>query len=338
MVRFELGVEDLARTRFAISPLAETVHSLRAASDPSRHTLYLPWLRAIRRGLDGLDMDLLLALVGPARGADRFLSGASRAVPDFLTPVPDRFVARLDEELARVRATPPAIVRRHLLATHAPDPVPDPLAAVTRPGTRPARALLKRICDELERYHEAALAPTWPDMRLVLEADTTYRARQLAIGGARRLFADMHPNLRWRDGVLHIDEMISEHTVRAAGRGLLLMPSIFAVKPVPPMIADEPPSLAYPSRGLGTLWAPPPPRVNGALGALIGAPRAQLLEMLAEPLPTIELARRLKVTPSAVSQHLKVLHATGLVTRARDGRQVLYRRTTLGDRLAEPGH
>jgi DNA-binding transcriptional ArsR family regulator len=78
--------------------------------------------------------------------------------------------------------------------------------------------------------------------------------------------------------------------------------------------------------------------VDGALGALIGAPRAQLLEMLAEPLPTIELARRLKVTPSAVSQHLKVLHATGLVTRARDGRQVLYRRTTLGDRLAEPGH
>lgn len=86
-------------------------------------------------------------------------------------------------------------------------------------------------------------------MRLVLEADTTYRARRLAVGGARALFADM------------------------------------------------------------------------------------LLDMLAEPLPTIELARRLKVTPSAVSQHLKVLHATGLVTRARDGRQVLYRRASLGDQL-----
>ena len=55
--------------------------------------------------------------------------------------------------------------------------------------------------------------------------------------------------------------------------------------------------------------------------------------MLAEPLPTIELARRLRVTPSAVSQHLKVLHATGLLARARDGRQVLYRRTPLGDQL-----
>jgi DNA-binding transcriptional ArsR family regulator len=170
-------------------------------------------------------------------------------------------------------------------------------------------------------------------MRLVLEADTTYRARQLATGGARLLFADMHPNLRWRNGALEIEEMISEHTVKAAGRGLLLMPSIFAVKPVPPLVPDEPPSLAYPSRGIATLWAPPPPRPTAALASLIGAPRAQLLDMLAEPLPTIELARRLDVTPSAVSQHLKVLHATGLVTSARAGRQVLYRRSELGDQM-----
>src|SRR5512142_711168 len=158
MVRFELGVEDLARTRFGFSPLAETVRSLRAVSDPSRHTLYLPWLRSIRRDLDGLDMRLLLALVGPPRGGERFVSAASQALPDFLTPVPDRFVSRLDEELARARATPTALVRRTLLATHAPDPVPERLAPVTRPGARPVRALVNRICDELERYHEVAVA------------------------------------------------------------------------------------------------------------------------------------------------------------------------------------
>jgi DNA-binding transcriptional ArsR family regulator len=195
-------------------------------------------------------------------------------------------------------------------------------------------ALRDRICDELQRYYELAMAPSWPDMRLVLEADTTYRAHQLAIGGARLLFADMHPNLRWRNGALEIEEMISEHTVKAAGRGLLLMPSIFALKPLPPLVPEEPPSLVYPSRGIGTLWAPSPPAPSSALASLIGAPRAQLLDMLAEPLPTVEIARRLKVTPSAVSQQLQVLYATGLVTRARDGRQVLYRRTELGDQLA----
>ncbi|GAB2886825.1 hypothetical protein GCM10027074_64120 [Streptomyces deserti] len=51
----------------------------------------------------------------------------------------------------------------------------------------------------------------------------------------------------------------------------------------------------------------------------------------------MELARRLGVTPSAVSQHLRVLHAAGLVTRTRDGRHVLYRRSPLGDQLAAHG-
>jgi len=163
--------------------------------------------------------------------------------------------------------------------------------------------------------------------------DTTYRARQLATGGARRLFADVHPNLSWNDGVLSIAEMISHDTVAAAGRGLLLVPSIFAYKPVPPLDPDEPPSLGYPSRGIATLWAPPPQPKPGALVDLLGRTRALLLQMLEEPLPTVELARRLKVTPGAVSQHLQVLHATGLLTRDRDRRQVLYRRTPIGDRL-----
>lgn len=85
-----------------------------------------------------------------------------------------------------------------------------------------------------------------------------------------------------------------------------------------------------------TTRSAPPSAPRSAVVSLLGAPRAQLLDMLAEPLPTVELARRLKVTPSAVSQHLKVLHDTGLLTRARDGRQVLYRRTSLGDQLAAP--
>jgi DNA-binding transcriptional ArsR family regulator len=159
------------------------------------------------------------------------------------------------------------------------------------------------------------------------------RARQLATGGARLLFADMHPNLEWRDGVLRIDKMIGHHRVVAGGRGLLLEPSVFAYKPVPPLHADEPPSLAYPCRGAGTLWEQAPEPDTTALAALLGAPRAGLLHLLAEPLPTVEIARRLRVTPSAVSQHLRVLHANGLVTRVRDGRLVLYRRSPLGDRL-----
>jgi DNA-binding transcriptional ArsR family regulator len=92
--------------------------------------------------------------------------------------------------------------------------------------------------------------------------------------------------------------------------------------------------VSYPSRSIATLWEQRPEPDATALAALIGAPRATLLRLLEEPLPTVELARRLAVTPSAVSQHLQVLHATGLVTRARAGRHVLYHRTALANQLA----
>jgi DNA-binding transcriptional ArsR family regulator len=72
------------------------------------------------------------------------------------------------------------------------------------------------------------------------------------------------------------------------------------------------------------------------LAELVGRPRATLVRMLDEPLPTVELARRLAVTPSAVSQHLRVLHAGGLVTRARDGRTVLYRRSAARRSARQP--
>ncbi len=333
MIRIELGVEDLANTRFGISPLAEAVHSLRALSDPSQHTLQLPWLRAIRGQLDADDSELLQSLVGPSRIPPDFRGSPSRALPDFLTPRPKRFIVTFEDELAAVRATPPRIVARDLVATHATDPVPEALRSVKRSDTRTRRKLLNAICDALSRYWQAALAPRWPELRLVLEADTTYRARQLAIGGAHLLFADIHPNVRWSDGALTIAEMVGHHTVAAAGRGLLLVPSIFAFKPVPPLDPGEPPYLAYPSRGIGTLWAPPPAPDLAALVDLLGRTRALLLQMLDEPLSTVEIARRLKVTPSAVSQHLQVLHGSGLVTRARDRRQVLYRRSPVGDQL-----
>jgi len=264
------------------------------------------------------------------------VSHATTSTAHVLTPRPTTFVARFDDELAAVRATPPQIVRRDLVATHAPDPVPDELDAATVADDDATTALRDAICDALERHWQRSLAPGWPEMQLVLEADTTYRARQLATGGARLLFADIHPNLRWGDGVLTVTEMVGDHTVAAAGRGLLLIPSIFAYKPVPPLDPGEPPSLGYPSRGIATLWSPPPQPDPTALVDLLGRTRALLLQMLEEPLPTVEIARRLQVTPSAVSQHLRILHATGLLTRARDRRHVLYRRTPAGDQLTTP--
>ncbi|MGW7027853.1 ArsR family transcriptional regulator [Streptomyces xanthophaeus] len=333
MISFELGVEDLAHTRFAVSPLGETVLSLRVLRDPGLSALHLPWRRSVLGRIGELDTELLLSLV-----AQRL------TLPDFLTPRPTSFEPAFEEELDLVRRTPPDLVRRDLHAAHEPAPLPAPLHAATASGDGPVTALRDTLCTLLHRYWELAVQPFWTQIRLVAEADMTYRARQLARGGARLLFADVHPQLRWEAdgarGVLHVDRTIGGYHTKASGRGLLLVPSVFAHKPAPPVGPQEPPSLLYPSRGVATLWAPLPaddPAGRGAAGpavrALLGAPRARLLGLLAEPLATIELARRLRVTPSAVSQHLSVLYAAGLVTRARQGRQVLYRRSPLGDQL-----
>lgn len=79
MIYFDLGVENLADTRFAISPVADTVCSLCALRDPGRYALHLPWRRQVLERIGALDTRLLLALVGE-----------SRALPDFLTPPPAR--------------------------------------------------------------------------------------------------------------------------------------------------------------------------------------------------------------------------------------------------------
>lgn len=94
-----------------------------------------------------------------------------------------------------------------------------------------------------------------------------------------------------------------------------------------------PPVLNYPAHGRGTLSELPPPVSDRALTRLLGPARARLLTLLAEPATTTELARRLEITPGAVSQHLSVLYDAGLLHRARRGRGVQYARTSLAEDL-----
>jgi hypothetical protein len=101
MISFVLGVEDLADTRFAVSPLHETVLSLRVLRDPGLSALHLPWRRSVLPGLGALDSGLLMSLVG-----------RRHTLPDFLTPRPMSFAPAFDDELAVARRTSPGLVRR----------------------------------------------------------------------------------------------------------------------------------------------------------------------------------------------------------------------------------
>src|SRR5688572_4143525 len=101
MIVYEFAHDDLLRTRFAISPLFEALTSVATLRDPAGASLHLPWVRAARERLEGLDIAMLDALV-PHYGY----------TPDFISPPPGSPLPDVEAEIERVRATPLAQVRR----------------------------------------------------------------------------------------------------------------------------------------------------------------------------------------------------------------------------------
>ncbi|MFF8477052.1 ArsR family transcriptional regulator [Streptomyces sp. NPDC015414] len=325
MIEFRFAVGDLATTSFAYSPLQEAVFSLRCLHDPARYPHHRPWLRRIRPRLEHLDRELLTVLVAPWLW-----------VPDFLTPRPARARPVFAHELDEVRRTPPEVVAADFRATYrAADTLP-PLVAR---GLADPAAFLVRLTEALDAYWRTCLADAWwPRTQSIMEADLAHRARVLAEQGAAALFAGLDQRLVWTGGQLRLNRdgdtaPWPSADIRIAGRGMVLMPTLFARGAQTMIDASRPPLLVYPARGRATLSETPPPVTDRALVRLLGRPRARLLCLLAEPASTTELAHRLDVTPGAVSQHLAVLYDAGLLGRTRSGRTVRYRRTPLGDAL-----
>src|SRR3954470_4523307 len=318
MVRFVFSVEDLAHTRFAISPMFELERSLLALRDPSTAALHVPFLRSLSGRLAGIELEPAVALTPP--------SGYS---PDFTTPPPAGPLGRIEDDLAALRSTPVRQIRRDMelfRSQHPRSPVVGPwLAHPRREGTRLAKVR--------QAYWERALEPVWPRIRAFLDADIAHRARLLTEGGAGALFAGLHPDVAW--GGDHLDVTVPRHeaTIDLAGRGLLLMPSAFQwARPAVIDLAPWQPTLIYPARGIATLWDDAAAVPDG-LARLLGPTRAAVLADLSAPRSTTELARRLSVSPANASHPLTVLRDAGLISSRREGRAVLYVRTPTGDAL-----
>jgi Helix-turn-helix domain/Family of unknown function (DUF5937) len=318
VIEMTFSAEDLVHTRFAISPLWEAVASLRSLRDPGGHALHLPWVETARPRVAGLDLAPVEALLASAG-----------YTPDFLTPPTSTPLPDIAEELERLRATPPEEVWRELAWRFPSRRLP----AVVRPLADNPEAELERLAALIAAYWDRAIAPVWPRIRALLEADVLHRARQMAAGGAWRLFRGLHRSVTFHGGVLRVVEAPNER-VDLSGHGLLLVPSAFAWPGVF-AVTDQPwqPTLIYPPRGVGTLWEESTPSSPEALAALMGRSRARILAELDRPVSTTELARRLGMGTSRVSQHLSVLRGAGLVTPQRHGRLVLYTRTARGQGL-----
>jgi DNA-binding transcriptional ArsR family regulator len=328
LLRVELDVADLAATRFAISPLSETTRAMQLLADASPPAVNRPWVRWARAELNRRP-------VAMPRTWPLVINGLP-VYPEFLVPAPAVRAPGIDAELARLRATPVAPVRSSLRRVFGDHPWPD---SATELFERPAESLAE-IAAELGEFHQRLITPHWERIRAVCEADIAYRSGLLANGGARSLFGDLHPDLNWSGGTLTLsntDQAPSVFQVMLGPDGVVLMPSVFNWPEVSiSQRTSSQTTLLYPARGTATVWQDETCAAGSpAVAELLGAPRARLLAALRSPATTTALAQVLGVTPSAVSQHLAVLHRGGLVDRRRSGRSVLYQTSELGLALLE---
>jgi len=324
-VTLRFGPADLLRCRFATSPAFETLSAIRLTSGRESPGQHRPWLDSVRDRVEALDLRPVTALQ-PRRGY----------TPDFLSPPPTGPLAQFDDDLARIAATPPeqvaAEIARSLHDT--------PGASASETGRLllgdPVR-VLRLLTDLIREAWHALIEPVWPRVRGLLDADVGFQSRRLAEGGLDRLFAELHPTLRWHDNTLIRERGDDDHR-DLGGAGLVLMPSAFKWDQVV-VVADPPwqPTVIYPARGIGALWLPTGGTATAALGRLVGRTRANLLAGLAEPATTTALAHRYALAAGTVSEHLSVLRDAGFVVGERYRHEIRYRRTALGAAAIEAG-
>jgi DNA-binding transcriptional ArsR family regulator len=311
----------LLACRFAVSPLHETMSAVRLLANPRAAVLHEPWLRAVGRVVDDIDL-APLALLTP-----RNTYG-----PDFLSPPPSGPNTTFDEPISAVRTAPADLVR---------DQIARCLRERFGARARGAHALLgtdatatRDLCaDLLAECWGRLVEPWWPRIVGLLQADIAYRSQVLADGGLAAMLTDLHRQVRWVGTDLHI--AVNAEATRSVGPdGIVLMPGAFEW---PGMgVAHDPPwapTINYPARGAGGLWGAAA-TAGRALVALLGQRRATVLGALVEAQTTSGLAVRCQLPTSSVSEHLAVLRAAGLTTATRTGRYVMHARTPLGAALA----
>ena len=323
VIRLGVGPDDLARSRFAVSPLWELVHALRALGEGHRRGgPAQPWVdrarerfRTLRRSAD---VDAVLVLQPEGYGVD------------FLLPPSTSVATTVEDLLEVVRATPLDQARREIARALAlgPPPAPRVLAVLERED------VTGYLADVMAQAWDVLLAPDWPQLRAILERDVVHRAARLARDGWAAALADIHPQVRYAGGSIEMPARAGEADVDLGGRGLLLVPSVFVWPHVaygfdPPW----PPALIYPARGVAALWRPEQTGTPDGLARLLGATRASILAALEEPATTTQLVAALHLSVGGVGDHLAALRDAGVVSRARTGRSVLYRRTSVGDAL-----
>jgi DNA-binding transcriptional ArsR family regulator len=309
-----VDADVLASSRFAISPLIETIDVLGVLATAGPQPWERAWLArhhpafAARVGADPFSTSLVSAVV------------TQSWMPDFIGRPPRTAEASFETELARLRATPADTARSDLaVAVGGPLPaaldIPDPAGAVA---------------DLLAWVWHHTLRRDWPRRRRLYQADIVSRTAAISQHGWAAAITGLSPKIRWLgDGRLRINHQ-DRPPRDLRGAELLFIPSSVrdgrTAWDLPASYA-----LVYPASGL--LAEPGAYAAPAALQRLLGPARADILRRLDQPASTTHLVALTGLALGTVGAHLRILLDGQLVERRRSGATVLYYRTTLGQQL-----
>ncbi len=311
----------LSRSRFALSPFAETLGAMKQLRPDSCD----PWLTAWHARHHGafhaaLDADPF------AKGLVALLT-STKWLPDFVTmPPAGGMLTTLSEELTHLPGTPDELVRVEVAEAVRYSWERHDLDWLT------GRGWGARTADLFRSVWRRHVAPDWPRRKALLERDVTYRAGLLAAYGWPRALQRMSRRSEWvgADAIRFSNQTFPDRVV--GDEGMLFVPVSLSRGT---WLCETPPdryALVYPARGSAVTAAADRPDL--ALDRLIGAGRAVVLRELGRPATTSELAAHLGHSLGTVGGHLAVLRDAGLIAGTRVGRRVVYRRTATGDLLA----
>ncbi|MGW4804281.1 ArsR/SmtB family transcription factor [Kitasatospora sp. NPDC004272] len=319
----------LSRSRFALSPFAETLAAVVQLARPHADPWAAPWWERHRPAFLAR-----LAGDGYARGLVELVA-ATKYLPDHLTLPPGGGMdTTLESELAEVARVPDEVAVAGLRAAQ------ERAWAGQRLDWLTGRDHGARAAELFRAVWDAHLAADWPARRAALRRDVTHRAGLLAAHGWPRALHLMNRTSAWvgADAIRFSDRPGRDRVV--GPDGMLFVPVTAQRSSWLCEAPGRPFAMVYPARGTGEGGADGGHRAGDgrALARLLGGGRAQILRNLDTPATTSELALQLAQSVGTVGGHLAILRDTGLVDRTRLGRRVLYHRTPLGDRLvAGPG-
>ncbi|MER7468104.1 DUF5937 family protein [Streptomyces sp. NPDC097981] len=336
----ETAEENLA---FSASPLLEAVHSWHVLTGPGHHALHVPWVRKCRRLSAGLRRQLR---------EHGFV--VADYIPAFFESRADDHEADFGEQLASVRALPPAQLAAELAQTlldttrfNGPDLVENTAtrdaALAELQQADPGRAarlsdiltdpfpVLEGALTALEDYWSAAFAREWERIEPTLYETIAHAGARIAHQGVLPMLRTLVPQIRIDPAqrTLRLDRPHHHDLTVTPARPLTFTASHY-VWPHVRVTCDAPWPLrvTYPALPLAPAAAPrttSQAELLTALRALAAAPRLNIIACLAaQSRSTQELATLLGLSQSVISRHLQLMTQAGLTTSRREGYYVLY--------------